>query len=100
MMVNNSLRSFLDNTCKQFTRRNGVNYPFDDLVSSSVVAADYAMCCLVCQTTSGCVVFSYNAGTKRCYPKSSIGNGPVSAASTDSGVKIKLTSVVSEHSYL
>lgn len=87
-MVNNSLSFLLASKCGDFTRRNNINFPGNDLVSGGTVVANYAACCALCRRTANCVAFSYNVSGKRCYPKSSAGTGGVPDDYTVSATKI------------
>ncbi|CAF4989089.1 unnamed protein product, partial [Rotaria sp. Silwood1] len=49
--------------------------PDNDILLSPVHKPDYASCCEQCQTTSGCVAFTYSPSSQLCWPKRSMGSG-------------------------
>ncbi|CAF4099514.1 unnamed protein product, partial [Rotaria sp. Silwood2] len=66
------------NTCSDFVRKDAWDIPGNDILTSSVQQPDYASCCLQCQTTSGCIAFSYSPSSHGCSLKTSIGSGGTS----------------------
>ncbi|CAF3923207.1 unnamed protein product [Rotaria sp. Silwood2] len=73
------------NTCSDFVRKDAWDIPGNDILSSSVQQPDYASCCLQCQTTPGCVAFTYSPSSHGCLLKTSIGSGGISTGDKITG---------------
>lgn len=70
---------FLANSCDVFKRRDGFDFPGNDLApTGGLVATDYATCCAFCRRTANCTAFTFNARAQRCFTKFSIGTGGLS----------------------
>ena len=71
-----NLALFLANSCDQFTRRTGFDFPgFNLEPTAGIVVPDYATCCAQCKTKSDCLAFVFNTQLQRCYLKYSIFTG-------------------------
>ncbi|CAF1446304.1 unnamed protein product [Rotaria sordida] len=61
--------------CGDFARKDGVDFYGNDIPPYPQNAPDYASCCSICRTTTGCNAFTYSKSRQACYPKTRIGNG-------------------------
>ncbi|CAF1135485.1 unnamed protein product [Rotaria sp. Silwood1] len=61
--------------CHGFMRKDNWDIPGNDTLPSPVKQPDYASCCSQCQSTSGCIVFTYSPSSQGCWLNTSMGSG-------------------------